>query len=282
MPTSFFHNGPVHVALAVGGMVAVVSGIVGTLTVIRGQSFAGHALADVGSAGGAAAFLVGVNPLFGFLVMDLLGAAAIDVVGIRRARGRDVATGVVLGAALGLASLFLYLDASSTSASGAAISVLFGSIFTLPGSLVLPVAVLSVLALGVVAVLYRPLMLSSVSEDLARAKGVRLRLIGMCYLAALACAVSLSAITIGAILSTALLIGPAATAVQLTRRAGAAMVLAAGTGLGATWLGVLLAYDSYYWSASHSAWPVSFFVVALVVVIFLAAHLLARARGLSA
>lgn len=275
----FFSNSAVQVALAIGGIVAIVSGVVGTFTVIRGQSFAGHSLADIGTAGGSAAFLVGVSPLYGFVAMNLLAAGVMELIGIRRPRGRDVATGIVLGAALGLAALFLYLDTTSTSASGATVNVLFGSIFTLSSSLVPTVVVLSIVSLGLIVLLYRPLILGAMSADLAAARGIPLRLVGIGYLVALALAVSLSAITIGAILSTALLIGPAATAVRLTNRTGRAVLLAAAIGVAATWIGVLLSYDSFYWHASHQGWPVSFFVVAVVVVFHLLSQSLAARRG---
>ena len=119
--------------------------------------------------------------------------------------------------------------------------------------------------------LYRQLLLSSVSTDLAFARGVPVRLAGVLYLLALALAVSLSALTIGAILSTALLVGPAATALRLTSRPGLAMIVSALTGLAATWLGILLAYDSFYWPPRQHGWPVSFFVVTLVFVFYLLA-----------
>ena len=265
----FFSNGPVQTALLVGGVVAVVSGIVGIFTVARGQSFAGHALSDIGTAGGSAAFLIGVSPLYGFVVMNLVAAGVMELIGIRRPRGRDVATGIVLGAALGLAALFLYLGTISSSTTGAAVSVLFGSIFTLEPGLVPVIVLLAVVAVGTVLLLYRPLILSSLSEDLASARGISVRAVGLSYLLALAVAVSLSAITIGAILSTALLIGPAATALRLTNRTGTAMILAAIVGIGETWLGILLAYDSYYWFPAHPGLPVSFFVVSIVFVTYL-------------
>ena len=92
-------------------------------------------------------------------------------------------------------------------------------------------------------------------------------------MSALAVAVGLSAIAIGAILSTALLIGPAATALRLTNRTGAALIIAAVIGVVATWLGVLLAYDSYYWGSSHNGYPVSFFIVALCFLAYLVSGL---------
>ena len=51
---------------------------------------------------------------------------------------------------------------------------------------------------------------------------------------------------------------------RLTSRPGLAMVWAALIGLAATWLGVLLAYDSFYWPPARHGWPVSFFVVTLI------------------
>ncbi len=99
---------------------------------------------------------------------------------------------------------------------------------------------------------------------MAAARGIRVRLIGAAYLLALALAVALAAMTIGTILSTALLVGPAATALRLTRRPGVAVALAALIGVAAMWLGMLLAYDSYYWPPVGTGWPVSFFVVTLI------------------
>lgn len=274
---SFFTSAPVHTALIVGAVVALVSGPVGVFTVIRGQSFAGHSLADIGTTGGAGAYLVGVDVLYGFVAVNLLAAAVMEAVGARRARSRDVATGIVLGAALGVSALFLQLETRS-STTGATITVLFGSIFTLAPATAVFVAVAAGVALLVVGLLYRPLLLSSLSPELAAARGLPVGLIGAAYLGALAVAVSLSAVTIGAVLSTALLIGPAATALRLTSRPGPAVATAAAIGVAVTWAGVALSYESYYWPPYHHGWPVSFFVVFSVLAVYLAASASAPAR----
>jgi zinc/manganese transport system permease protein len=269
----FFSSQPVHVALIIGGVVAVVSAVVGVFTVLRGQSFAGHALTDVSTAGGSAAFLLGISPLLGFVGLGLVGAGTIDAIGTQRVKGRDLATGIVLGAATGLAALLLYYDTTHSATTGATQTILFGSIFTTDPSTIPVVVAFSVIAVGLIAVLYRPLLLASTSDELAAARGVPVRLIGLGFMAALAVAVGLSALAIGAILSTALLIGPAATALRLTNRTGLALIVAAVIGVLATWLGVLLAYDSYYWGTSHNGYPVSFFIVALTFLAYLASGL---------
>jgi zinc/manganese transport system permease protein len=265
----FFASGPVHTALVLGGVVAVVCGAVGVFAVIRGQAFAGEALADIGAAGGSASYLAGVAPVWGFLVAALGAASAMELLGVQRTRGRDLATGIVLGASLGLAALFLYLDSTQQSTTGTTVTVLFGSLFTLQPSLIPAVCALSLIAIGLILALQRPLLLSSLNPELARIRGVPVRAVGLVYLLALALAVALAALTIGAILGTSLLVGPAAAALRLTRRPGPALLLAAGIGLVAIWLGIVLAYDSYLWPPRGHRWPVSFFVVADVLGIYL-------------
>jgi zinc/manganese transport system permease protein len=260
----FLASAPVRSALLAGGVVAVVSGIVGSFAVLRGQSYAGHALADISVTGGSASFLAGISPLWGFAGVGVLAAGAMDMIGVQRPQGRNLATGIVRGAALGLGALFLYFDTTHTSTTGATVTILFGSLFTIDASLIPVIALFSAVALGIVGVLYRPLLLSSVAADLAAVRGIRVRLTGLLCLVAIAITVSLSAMTIGAILSTALLIGPAATGLRLTSRPGLAMLWAAVIGLAATWLGVLLAWDSFYWPPGQHGWPVSFFVVTLI------------------
>ena len=126
------------------------------------------------------------------------------------------------------------------------------------------VTVASVLAL------YRPLLLSSISPELAAARGIPTRTIGSIFLLVLAIAAALAAITIGSILATAL---------RVTRSPGRAMLSATVLGWAITWISLLLAYDSYDWSSSGTGWPVSFFVVTLVLIVYVLSGLPGVARS---
>ncbi len=275
----FFESEAVHIALGVGALAAIVTGVVGVFTVMRGQSFAGEAFGDIGTTGGSGAFLVGVGPLWGFIVGNLLAATAMEMVGVQRTRGRDLATGIVLGASIGLAALFLYLVTSEQSTAGATVTILFGSAFAIAPSTVPLILLFSVIVLGLILTLYRPLLLATVSPEMAAARGIHVRLVGALYLAALALAAALAAITIGSILGTALLVGPAASALRLTKRPLPAMLTAAGIGIGAMWVGVTLAYDSYEWPPAGHGWPVSFFVVTIVFIVYVLSGLAERRRS---
>ena len=264
----FFSNAPVRTALLLGAVVAAVSAVVGVITVVRSQSFAGHALTDVATAGGAGAYYLGVGALWGFLGGSLAGAGAMELIGVQRVRRRDLATGIVLGAATGLSALFLYLDTTVKATTGATQQILFGSIFSVSSSTIPYVAIFGGLVVLMMAIMRRPLLLTSLSSEIASSQGVRVRMVGVLFMFCLAVSVGLSSIAIGSILSTALLIGPAATALRVARSIAAATFLAIGLGIISTWLGILLAYDSFYWDPSSQGLPVSFFIVAICFVFY--------------
>lgn len=278
--TAIFHDGffasaEVRQALLIGGIAAIVAAVVGVPTLIRGQAFVGAALGHVSSAGGALAPLIGISAFAGFLLMSALTGGALESLPPRQARERDLLTGAVLGAALGLTSLFLYLDISLGRSSGSTITVLFGSLFVLPRDALAPALISGVLALILTALFLRQILLTALDPDLAAVQGIRLRRVGLAHLVTLTLAVALAALTVGAILSTALLVLPAAGAISVTARPGRSLLIAAATGLAGTWGGILLAYDSYDWTGGQ-AWPVSFCIVATLAALRLA---LALASG---
>ena len=128
-----------------------------------------------------------MSPLTGFLGGGVIGALAMDLIGVQRVRGRDLATGIVLGAATGLAALFLYLDTTRQATTGATQQILFGSIFTID-SLDRPRRGRSAASAhsGWSPSSTGRLLLSSVSPEAAAARGVPVRLVGLALHVALA------------------------------------------------------------------------------------------------
>jgi zinc/manganese transport system permease protein len=163
---------------------------------------------------------------------------------------------------------------------------LFGSLFVIDASILPVVLVLAIVACCIILVAYRWLLVESISQDLASVRGIPVRFTGILFLVALALAVELSSLTIGAVLSTALLIAPAAAALRLTRRIGLAIVIAMGIGVGSTWLGIVVSFFSFSWLHGAHSWPVSFCIVAVLFVAYLlsgiAIPIRARARRESA
>ena len=111
-------------AFAAAGIAAVVSGLVGYFLVLRGQTFAGHALGHIGFAGATGAVLLDVAPIWGLVGLTVAAGVAMGALG-ERISGRDVAIGVVLVLALGFGLLFLhYYTAFATQAT----ALLFGNV----------------------------------------------------------------------------------------------------------------------------------------------------------
>lgn len=271
--SAFFTDPNVQLALLASGVVAALSAAIGYFVVLRGLSFAGHALTDIGLTGGAGALVVGIAPLWGLLAFSLGGAFGIGALG-SRARERDLATGLVLAVALGIGALFLHLQTHYANAQSV---LLFGSVFeTAPGTL-RATAIIGACALAALAAIFRPLLFASVAEETARAAGIPVRAVGFAFLAIVAIAVGETAQVVGVLIATALLIGPPATALAFVRRPLAGIGLGIALGITEAWLSIGLAYASFGWSTDREGWPVSFFVALFALGGLTSAHAL-RAR----
>ena len=263
-----FANEQVTNALLAGAVAAVVCAALGYFVVLRGLSFIGHAVTDIGFTGGAGAALLGLNALWGLAAFSIAAALGVGTLG-DRARERDVATGVILALSLGIGAMFLYI---TTRYVGQPFTLLFGSIFEVDPNTIWAMVAVGLLCLAALAALFRPLLFSSLSPETAAARGVPVRLVSALFLVCMAVAVAEAAQVVGVLLSTALLIGPPATAAYLVVRPGLGIVLAALLGVLETWLGIILAYDSYYWPPGGKGWPVSFFITSLALLFYLLAR----------
>lgn len=253
-------------ALIAGTIVAITAGVVGYFVVLRGLSFAGHAISHVGFSGATGAVALGLPAVSGLLGFALVGAAAMGIIG-ERARGRDVAIGIVLAWALGLGVLFLSLYKGYATE---AYSLLFGEILGVTKASVFVTALASAVALAALALLYRPLLFASIDPQGASARGVPIRTISMAFMLVLALAVSAAAQVVGVLLIFALLVTPAAIAERLTAKPALAMLLSVGFALAFTWGGLLLAL--------YVAYPVSFFITSLAFAAYLGVCLLRPSR----
>jgi zinc/manganese transport system permease protein len=244
-------------AFAAAGIVAVLCGLVGFFLVLRSQTFAGHALSHVGFAGATGAVLIGVAPLWGLLTMTLIAGAGMGLLG-ERLQHRDVAIGIVLAMSLGLGLLFLnFYTAYATQVT----ALLFGNVLAIDYATIWSVSLLTVLAMGALVAMGRPLLFASLQPELAEAKGVSLRLISVLFLGLVALAVAECAQIVGVLLVFTLMVGPAASAQRLTTRFWSGIALSVALALGEAWLGIALAYET--------DWPTTFWITALSSTMYL-------------
>ncbi|HEY2719921.1 MAG TPA: metal ABC transporter permease [Solirubrobacteraceae bacterium] len=244
-------------ALLAGTFVALACGLSGWFVVLRGQVFAGDALSHVAFPGALAAAAAGIDERIGLFVATLAVGAAIGALGRGALAGgaagaggggagaaQDTAIGTAFTFILGLGVFVLAL--AGTSAAGAAGIVgahtLFGSIFGLSGGEARLAAAIGLGAALLLAAIARPLLFSSLAPDVAAARGVPVRLLGVAFAALLGVVAAEATQAVGALLLLGLLTGPAAAAHRLTRAPWAGLALAGCLAIAATWGGLVLAY----------------------------------------
>ena len=238
-------------AFAASGVAALLSGIVGFFLVMRGQTFAGHALSHVGFTGATGAVLFGISPFWGLIGFTVLSGFAMGMLG-EKLSGRDVAIGMMLSLALGLGLLFLHFY---TAYASQATALLFGNVLGVSNEALATLAGLAALSLGALALIARPLIFASLQPELAEAKGVPVRLVATAFLMIVAVAVAECAQIVGVLLVFTLMVGPSAAAQRFTRHLAAGVGLAATLALFEAWGGLTLAY--------YTDWPTSFWITFL-------------------
>jgi zinc/manganese transport system permease protein len=255
-------------AFAAGTASAIVAGLIGYFVVLRGSSFAAHAISHIGFAGAAGAVLLGLNPVLGVGVLSLFASAGMGLLG-KRLRGRDVVIGLIMAASLGLGYLFISLY---TGNAQNAYSILFGQIFGITTGAVLLTILTSVIVLALLAAGFRPLLFASLDEEVAEARGIRVGAIGIGFMLLMALAVSEAVQVSGVLLIFALLVAPGAIAERVTRRPATALAVSGTLAVLITWISLALAY--------YTPYPVSFYVTGLAFVLYIAARATTAGAGL--
>ena len=246
-------------AFAAAGIVAVVAGLTGFFLVMRGQTFAGHALSHVGFAGATGAGLIGLAPIWGLVGFSLAAGIVMGLMS-ERISSRDIAIGVVLALALGFGLLFMHYH---TAFASQATALLFGNVLAVDRATIAILAGLAVVTLLALAAIMRPLIFASLQPELAEAKGVPLRFVSTAFLAIVALAVAACTQIVGVLLVFTLMVGPPAAAQRLTTGLWRGLALAAALALVDAWAGIAIAY--------YTDWPVSFCIATLSALGYFAA-----------
>ena len=233
-------------AFIAGLCIALAAGVMGYFTIARRSTFAAHALAHIGLPGATGAVLLGLPVSLGMGVFALGGALVIGALG-KRVSEREIATGTVLAFATGLGLFFARLSSSASQQ--------MQSILTITTGQIIGFAVFDVLLLALLAIIYRPLLFSSLDEQVAQAKGVPIGLMNVAFMAIMAGVITIAVPAVGTLLIFALVITPAATANILAGSPFKAMVIASVLCLVSIWAGLVL-------SAMFPA-PPSFIIVTL-------------------
>ncbi len=257
-----------------GSLIAVTCGLVGYYVLLRSLTFASDALSHVGFAGAMAAAFLGINPFVGLFGSSIIIGIGMGQLGRTSARSRDVAIGTVLAWILGLGALFLGLYLAHPVANtniAVGVGVLFGSIFGIDGHTALVISIVGAATSVALLAMARPLLFASLDPEVARARGLPVRLLDGLFLTLLAVTVAEAVPAVGALLVFALLITPAASVRSIVTRPYIALLLSAALALLITWVGLTMAF--------YVSYPVSFDISALGFVVYLVVLAYKRLRA---
>ncbi|MDR2799051.1 MAG: metal ABC transporter permease, partial [Bifidobacteriaceae bacterium] len=250
-------------AFLCGTIVALASGIIGYFVIIRKATFASHALSHIGLPGATGAILLGLPVSSGLFIFCTAGAAAIAVLG-KKISDKDIATGSVLALATGFGLLFANMSSKSSTTMT---SILFGNIFTIYPIQTAFFAVFLFILIILLIVFFRPLLLTSLNEDIAQAKGIPVKIYSAVFMLVLAIVVAMSVEVVGTLLLFALVITPAASAIYISANPIKTIVLSCAFSLFSVWSG-LLASIMFSLPPSFAIVTISFLVWCLNRVIY--------------
>lgn len=258
---------PFMVNAAIAGLlISLAAGFIGYFVIARKSAFAAHALAHIGLPGATGAVLIGIPVNIGLGVFALAGALTIGALG-KKAGKREVATGSILAFALGLGLFFSRL---SSAASQQMQAILFGSILTITSGQLWAFLVVDIVLFAVLALIYHPLLFSTVDENVAQAKGVPITAMNLIFMALMAGVVTVSSQAVGTLLIFALVVTPAAAANTLTRSPLSSMIWGSVICLFSIWGGLLI--------STVLPTPPSFVIVTLSTLVWAISQAIAAAR----
>ena len=252
-------------AFAACTVVGVVAGAIGYFLVLRGETFAGHALSHVGFPGATGAVLLGQSPFVGLVAATVVAGVGVALLGQRA--NRDVAIGIVLTFSLGLGLLFLHFY---TAYASLATNILFGNVLGISRGTVVVLVVMGLACLIGLAASVRPLVFASLQPELAEAKGVSTVATSSIFMVLVAVSTAETVQIVGVLLSFALLVAPAAAAIRLTKTIATGVAASVSLAVVIAWTGLTLAF--------YTDWPTSFWITTLGAGSYLAAVMLRAAR----
>ncbi len=253
--------------LITGLLVGLSCAVLGTFVVLRGMAFIGDAMAHTILPGIVIAFLNGANLFVGALVAAVVTALGIGWFSKEGEVREDTAVGVMFSGLFALGILLLSLVRSYRDLS----HILFGNILGVTAADLWIIAAVTVVVLGVVALTYKEIVVTSFDPGHAISIGLSPGLVRYGLLLLLALTIVSAIQAVGVVMVVALLVTPAATAQLLTHRLRGMMLLAALFSAIASVAGL---YASYYADAASGA-----SIVLALTAIFVLAFLFSPGRG---
>ena len=199
-------------SLIAGLLLGIMGGLIGVFVMTRDMSFAVHGISELSFAGAAIALLIGLNVALGATFGSIVAAIIIAIMGTRaKDRNSIIAVLMPFGLGIGILALALYEGRAANK-----FGLLTGQIIAVDDPQVFWLIATSLVVVIALLVIWRPLSFASLDPEVAEARGIPTKALGIIFMLLLALAVAASVQIVGALLVMTLLVTPAAAALRLT------------------------------------------------------------------
>jgi zinc/manganese transport system permease protein len=254
-------------SLIAGLLLGIMGGLIGVFVMTRDMSFAVHGISELSFAGAAIALLVGLNVALGATFGSIVAAIIIAIMGTRaKDRNSIIAVLMPFGLGIGILALALYEGRAANK-----FGLLTGQIIAVDDPQVFWLIATSLVVVIALLVIWRPLSFASLDPEVAEARGVPTKALGIIFMLLLALAVAASVQIVGALLVMTLLVTPAAAALRLTSSPLLVPILSMVFAVVAVVGGILLALGG--------GLPISPYVTTLSFAIYLVARVIEKVRS---
>jgi zinc/manganese transport system permease protein len=253
-------------SLIAGLLLGIMGGLIGVFVMTRDMSFAVHGISELSFAGAAIALLIGLNVALGATFGSIVAAIIIAILGSKaKDRNSIIAVLMPFGLGIGILALALYEGRAANK-----FGLLTGQIIAVDDPQVFWLIATSLVVVAFLGVIWRPLSFASLDAEVAEARGVPTKALGIVFMLLLALAVAASVQVVGALLVMTLLVTPAAAALRLTSSPLWVPVLSMIFAVVSVVGGILLALGG--------GLPISPYVTTLSFAIYLVARVIEKSR----
>jgi zinc/manganese transport system permease protein len=254
-------------SLIAGALLGFMGGLIGVFVMTRDMSFAVHGISELSFAGAALALLFRLNIALGATLGSIVAAVIMAIMGSRaKDRNSIIAVLMPFGLGIGILALALYEGRAANK-----FGLLTGQIIAVDDPQVFWLIATSVLVVSALLVIWRPLSFASLDLEVAEARAVPTKTLGIVFMLLLALAVAASVQVVGALLVMTLLVTPAAAALRLTSSPVLVPVLSVSFAVVSVVGGILLALGG--------GLPISPYVTTLSFAIYLVARVIEKSKS---
>jgi zinc/manganese transport system permease protein len=243
-------------------LTSIICGLLSYFIILRKQVFYTHSIAHIGFPGAAICLILGFSLNIGLLLFCIAGGLLISLLN-RKSNDNDLSVSAILCFSLGLGVfLSLFTDKSSETIE----NILFGSPLGAGPSDCIINAILTVVTIVIIVIFYRPLLLSSISPEIANSKGINNNRIDIIFILLISIATASSILIVGSLLVFCILVLPASISYRFSAKPHITIILSIV-------VAIVLSSAGFILSLIFSI-PVSFPIVLVYFVAFLISKLI--------